>query len=98
MSGKIKKLAERAGFCFENGSRECLPEIFSRVVVGYDDRKNHSLLPENDVSGTGLVIVMRTFSNEMEKGFSLVMEWMRLFLSEMDGAENTDYFISGRDG
>ena len=28
---------------------ECLPKIFSRVFVVYDDRKNHSLLPENEV-------------------------------------------------
>lgn len=64
--------------------------------MGYDDLKNHSLLPENEVSGTGLGIVIRTFSNEMEKGFSRAMECNGAFLHEMDGAKNMDFFVSGR--
>jgi hypothetical protein len=64
--------------------------------VGYDDRGNHPLLPENEVSGTGLGIVIRTFSNEMERAFSRAMGWMRAFLHEMDEAKNMDFSISGR--
>lgn len=40
--------------------------------------------------------MIRTFSNEMERTFSRAMECMRAFLHEMDGAENADYFVSGR--
>lgn len=40
--------------------------------------------------------MIRTFSNEMERAFSRAMEWMRSFLSEMNGAENVDFFVSGR--
>lgn len=41
-------------------------------------------------------MVISTFSNEMEKGFSRAMECMRAFLHEMDEAENMDFFVSGR--
>lgn len=37
-----------------------------------------------------------TFSNEMERTFSLDMGWMRTFLHEMDEAKNMDFFVSGR--
>ena len=53
-------------------------------------------MPENEVSGTGLGIVIRTFSNEMEKGFSQAMECKGAFLHEMDEAENVVFFGSGR--
>lgn len=66
--------------------------------MGYDDRKNHRYWLENEVSGIGLERVIRTFSNEMRKGFLQAMEWMRSFLSEIGTAEIADYFISGRDG
>ena len=49
--------------------------------MDYDDRKNHSLLLENEVMGTGLGIVISTFSNEIEKSLSRAMECMRSFLS-----------------
>ena len=64
--------------------------------MDYDDLKNHPLLPKNEVQGTGLGIVISTFSNEMERTFSWVMEWMRAFLHEMDEAKNMDFFVSGR--
>ena len=38
----------------------------------------------------------RTFSNEMEKGFSWAMGCMRTFLHEIDAAKNVDFFVSGR--
>ena len=47
--------------------------------------------------------MISTFSNEMERTLSWVMEWMRtilsvrdLFLCEMDEAKNMDFFVSGR--
>ncbi len=40
--------------------------------------------------------MISTFSNEMERTFSWVMEWMRAFLHEMDEAENVEFFVSGR--
>ena len=40
--------------------------------------------------------MISTFSNEMERTFSWVMECMRAFLHEMDGAKNMDFFVSGR--
>ena len=40
--------------------------------------------------------MIRTFSNEMERTFSWVMEWMRAFLHEMDATENVEFFVSGR--
>lgn len=40
--------------------------------------------------------MISTFSNEMEYGFSWVMECMRTFLHEMDEAKNMDFFVSGR--
>ena len=64
--------------------------------MGYDDLKNHPILPKNEVSGTGLGIVISTFSNEMERTISLVMECKGTFLHEMDEAENMDFFVSGR--
>lgn len=42
----------------ENDNNQCLPHKISGDFVGYDDRKNHPLLPENEVSGTGLGIVI----------------------------------------
>lgn len=43
-------------------------------------------------------MVISTFSNEMENGFSWAMGCMRTFLHEMDETENVDFFVSGRDG
>ena len=40
--------------------------------------------------------MISTFSNEMERTFSWAMGCMRVFLHEMDGAENVDFFVSGR--
>ena len=40
--------------------------------------------------------MIRPFSNEMEKGFSQAMECKGAFLHEMDGAENVEFFVSGR--
>lgn len=64
--------------------------------MSYDDRKNHSLLPENELSGTGLEIVISTFSNEMDGIFSRAMECKGALLHEMDEAKNVDFFVSGR--
>ena len=75
---------------------QCLSYKISGDFVGYDDRKNHSLLPENEVSGTGLGKVISTFSNEMERTFSWAMGCMRTFLHETDEAENVEFFVSGR--
>lgn len=77
----------------ENDNNQCLAYKISGDFVGYDDRKNHPLLSENEVSGTGLGIVIRAFSNEMERGFSQAMECLRSFLSEMEGVEIADYLI-----
>lgn len=41
--------------------------------------------------------MIRTFSNEMGKGFSRAMECKGAFLHEMEEAENVDFFVSGRD-
>lgn len=41
-------------------------------------------------------MVISTFSNEMENPFSWAMKCMRAFLSEMDEAENVEFFVSGR--
>ena len=54
-------------------------------------------MPENELSGTGLGIVITSFSNEMKRTFSWAMERRRAFIHEMDKAKNADYFISGRD-
>ena len=40
--------------------------------------------------------MIRTFSNEMERTFSWVMECNGAFLHEMDETENVDFFVSGR--
>ena len=40
--------------------------------------------------------MISTFSNEMGRVFSRVMECMRAFLHEMDETENVDFFVSGR--
>ena len=40
--------------------------------------------------------MISTFSNGMGRAFSRVMECMRAFLHEMDGAKIADYFVSGR--
>ena len=40
--------------------------------------------------------MITSLSNEMERTFSWVMEWMRAFLHEMDEAKNMDFFVSGR--
>ena len=40
--------------------------------------------------------MISTFSNEMERTFSWVMECMRTFSNEMDEAKNMDFFVSGR--
>ena len=40
--------------------------------------------------------MIRPFSNEMERTFSLAMGRMRIFWHEMDEAENMDFFVSGR--
>ena len=39
--------------------------------------------------------MISTFSNEMEKGFSRVMECIRALLHEMVEAKNMDFFVSG---
>ena len=40
--------------------------------------------------------MISTFSNEMERTFSLDMGCMRLFSNEMHEAKNMDFFVSGR--
>ena len=40
--------------------------------------------------------MIRTFSNEMARTFSLDMGWMRTFSNEMNEAKNMDFFVSGR--
>ena len=53
-------------------------------------------MPENEVSGTDLGIVISTFSNEIERTFSRAMERMKAFLHEMDEAKNMDFFVLDR--
>ena len=40
--------------------------------------------------------MISTFSNEMERTISLVMECKGTFLHEIDEAENVEFFVSGR--